>query len=492
MPDTNPSSRAPAHSRPHLELDAVPGPPVLPVIGSLPWILSCEGMMHGVAALGERFRREGLFRLGLPDGGLQLFVVNAALSTDVCDDSRWEKVLGGPVVRIREITEDGLFTAYGHEENWRRAHRIIAPGFTVAAMDRFFPAIRETAYALIEHWRRAPGPVDVVDDMTRLTLDTISLCGFGHRFHSFSRPALAPFLQALGRALQETVDSLQRLRIVPFYEAYKQRRFAADVAEMYAVVDALIVERRRLDRAAWPRDLLSLMLSEPDPKTGERLSDANIRHQILTFLIAGHETTAGLLSFTLHKLAADPVLAARLRDEVRRTIGDGEPTFEQVQGLDLVHRTLLESLRMWPTVPAVTRAPKTDCVLDRYRIPAGHPVTLLLPAIHRDPTIWSDPDRFDPDRFLPEASKGRPVGAYKPFGIGKRTCTGRHFALIEAALCIALVVREFELERPAPLHITPTASPKPRRFRLVLSPLTCTGRCGSSSQTSPSEAPCTA
>lgn len=461
---------APASAAPSLGPADVPGPPVLPVVGSLPWVYSCEGIVRGMVALGERFRREGLFRLGLPDGRRRLFVVSAAIASEVCDDSRWEKVLDGPLVRIREFTRDGLFTAYDHEENWHRAHRILTPGFTAAAMARFFPAMREVVEELLEHWRRATGPVDVVGDMTRLTLDTISLCGFGHRFRSFSSLELAPFLQSLGRALQETVDGLQRLKVFPIYEAYKQRRFAADIADMYTVVDAVIAERRRLDPAVWPRDLLSLMLVEADPKTGERLSDANIRHQILTFLIAGHETAAGFLAFTLHKLAGDPELAARLRDEIRRTIGDGEPTLEQIHGLDLLHRTLHESLRMWPTVPAVTRAPRAESVLGRYRIPAGHSVTLLLPAIHRDPAVWRDPDRFDPDRFLPEASKGRPAGAYRPFGIGKRTCTGRHFALIEAALCLTMVIREFRLERPAPLHITRTASPKPRDFRLRLRP----------------------
>lgn len=468
MPDamTPPSSSAHAP----LDLPDVPRLPALPAVGSLPWVLDRDGVMAGIVAAGERFRHAGLFRVDFPGGRAGLFVVNADVATEVCDEQHWEKVLDGPLPRIREFAGDGLFTAYGHEDNWHRAHRILTPGFSASAMDRYFPAMLEIADDLLAHWRRAPGPVDVVGDMTRLTLDTISLCGFGHRFRSFARPALAPFLQALGRALQETVDGLRRPPLVPIYEAYKRRRFAADIAEMFRLVDDVIAERRALDPARWPRDFLSLMLAEADPKTGERLSDANIRFQILTFLIAGHETTAGLLAFTLHRLAADPALAARVRDEVDRTIGAGTPTLDQVQGLDLVHRTLREALRLWPTVPAVARAPRADRVLaGRYRIPAGRPVTLLLGAIHRDPAAWPDPARFDPDRFLPDAGK-RPAGAYKPFGVGKRTCTGRHFALVEAALCLALVVRAFDFARPGPLRLSGTASPKPRDLRLALRP----------------------
>ena len=449
-------------------LDALPGPRTYLLVAAMPAVMHRDGLMVALAALGERYRREGMYRMVLPGGRAQTFVVNAALCDEVCDEGTWEKVLEGPLPRIRAFGGDGLFTAYNHEENWHRAHRILSPGFAAPAMDRYFPAMQEVAHQLIAHWRRARGPVDVVGDMTRLTLDTISLCGFDHRFRSFDRPALDPFLRCLGRALQESVDALRRPRFIAPYERWKRRRFDADVAQMFAVVDRVVAERRRLPRAQWPKDFLSLMLAEADPKTGERLSDDNIRHQILTFLIAGHETTAGLLAFTLHRIARDPALGRRLRDEVRRVVGDGDVTMDHIGALDLTNRTLREALRLWPTVPAVARAPKVDTVLGGHRVRAGQSVTLIFGSIHRDPAVWPDPERFDPDRFLPEASKGRPAGAYKPFGIGKRTCTGRHFALIEATLCLALVLRAFDFEDPGALRIAPTATLKPRDFRLTL------------------------
>jgi len=451
-------------------LEALPGPRVWPVVAAMPAVMHRDGVMAGFAAVGERFRAAGMYRIVFPGDRAQTFVVNADLCTAVCDESTWEKVLDGPLPRIRAFGGDGLFTAYNHEDNWHRAHRILTPGFSAAAMDRYFPAMQEVADQLLTHWRRARAPVDVVRDMTRLTLDTISLCGFDHRFRSFDRPALDPFLQSLGRALQESIDGLRRPPLLAPYERWKGRRFDADVAQMFAVVDRVVAERRRLARDRWPKDFLSLMLAEADPKTGERLSDDNIRYQILTFLIAGHETTAGLLSFTLHRIASDPALGRRLREEVRRVVGDGAVTLEHIYALDLANRTLREALRLWPTVPAVSRAPKEDTVLGGYRVRAGQPVTLIFGSIHRDPAAWPDPERFDPDRFLPEASKGRAAGAYKPFGIGKRTCTGRHFALVEATLCLALVLRAFDFEDPGALRIAPTATLKPRDFLLTLRP----------------------
>jgi cytochrome P450/NADPH-cytochrome P450 reductase len=438
-------------------------------VRALPWVVGRAGILERLRAHGERYRGEGAFRVPMPDGREPIFVVNASLSTELCDESRFEKVLDGPLVYIREFAGDGLFTAHPDEPNWHLAHRILSPGFSTGSLERYFPAMRESLDALVQHWRRAEGPVDVVTDMTRLTLDTISLCGFDHRFDSFARPELHPFLQSLARTLQESVDVLSRpAALAPLFR-HKRERFTRDIAAMFTLVDDVIRQRKSRARAEWPKDFLSLMLEQPDPKTGQTLSDENIRYQILTFLVAGHETTAGLLSFALHQLAREPALAARLRREIDEKIGDREPTMQDVLGLDLLQRTLHEALRLWPTVPGLTRAAREDTVLGgRYRVEKGQPFGLLVAAIHRDPAVWKSPERFDPDRFLPEANRARPAGAYKPFGIGRRSCTGRHFALIEASLCLAVVLREFSLEDPGPLSLTPTVSPKPRSFRLGL------------------------
>ncbi len=448
----------------------IPSLPSLPVVGSLPWLVHREGFMARVLEIAEQHRDVGAFRLIMPAGRQPVFVGNVELATDLIDETRFEKVLEGPLVHIRDFAGDGLFTAYSDEPNWHKAHHILSPGFSTTSLERYYPAMTSSLAALLNFWRRKSGPVDVVTDMTKLTLDTISLAGFDYRFDSFDRPELHPFLQSLARALQESIDILMRPQFLnPFFQR-RRARYREDIAAMFKLVDDVIGERKKKDPETWPRDFLSLMLAEVDPKSGERLSDENIRFQILTFLIAGHETTSGLLAFTFHQLARSPKLFAQIRSEVQNVVPTGMPTMKQVMGLDLTRRTLSEALRLWPTVPVVTRAAKEDTTFGKFRAPKGQPIGLLVHAVQRDPAIWKDPDRFDPDRFLPDAVKGRPAAAYKPFGIGRRSCTGKHFALIEASLCLAMVVRDFDFEDPGPLVLAPTVSPKPKGFLLKLRP----------------------
>ena len=443
----------------------------LPIVASLPWLLHKEGLMARMLELAETYRPVGAFRVPMPDGRAPIFVGNADLAADLVDETRFEKVLDGPLKHIRDFAGDGLFTAHSDEANWHRAHRILSPGFSTTSLERYYPAMTSSLEALVAHWRRSSAPVDVVLDMTKLTLDTISLAGFDYRFDSFAQPELHPFLKSLARALQESIDILRRPALLaPLFRA-RRARYQSDIEAMFGLVDRVIQERKGKPRESWPRDFLSLMLEEADPKSGEKLSDENIRYQILTFLIAGHETTAGLLSFTFHELARNPNLFAKLRAEVDRVAGTGMPTMKEVLELDLVRRTLSEGLRLWPTVPAVTRAAKEDTVLGgKYEVRKGQSFGLLVNAVHRDPAVWKDPARFDADRFLPEAVKGRPAAAYKPFGVGKRSCTGKHFALVEATLCLAVVVRDFDFDDPGPLVLAPTVSPKPKDFQLRLRP----------------------
>lgn len=457
-------------------LSALPVLPSVPLLASLPWLYHREGFMARMAELAERHRHVGMFRVPMPDGREPIFVGNVSLATELCDEARFEKQLFGPLVHIRDFAGDGLFTALPDEANWHKANRILSPGFSSASIDRYFPAMTSALDELLEHWRRAASTknagVDVVADMTKLTLETISIAGFDYRFGSFGTPELHPFLKALARALQESIDVLRRPPIFAPLYAGTRARYQRDITSMFDLVDRVIVERRLVPQEKWPKDFLSLMLAEADPKTGERLSDENIRYQILTFLIAGHETTAGLLAFTFHQLARSPELFQAVRREVDEGLGTNDaPTMKDVMSLDLVRRVLSEGLRLWPTVPSIARAAKEDTVLaGRYEVPKGRPLGLLVNAIHRDPSVWKDPLKFDPDRFLPEAVKARPAAAYKPFGIGKRACTGRHFALVEATVCVALVVRAFDFADPGPLSVAPTVSPKPKGFRLVVTP----------------------
>ncbi|MBK7777060.1 MAG: cytochrome P450 [Sandaracinaceae bacterium] len=449
--------------------ELIPQIPTWPVVGPLPFVLTREGIIPGLTRMADRFRREGVFRVPLPGIPDLTFVCNARLAAEVVDDERWEKVIDPLMLRVRLLGGDGLFTAHSDEAAWGAAHRVLAPAFAGSAMERYFDAKLEVLNELLDHWQRSERPVDVVGDTIKLTLETISLAGFDHRFGTFDRPKLDPFLIALGRGGQEIVNGAFRPRLSQWYEAHRQRAFERDVGALHHLVDPVIAGRRAMPRDAWPKDLLSRMLTSADPKTGELLSDANVRYQILTFLIAGHETTAGLLALALHYVARDRALAAALRAEVDEVFAGGTPTFAAVRSLERVRCVLDETLRLHPTLPFISRGPKEDALLGgRYAVQRGQPVALLLSAIQRDPEVWPDPLRFDPDRFLPERARQRPAYAYKPFGVGRRTCLGRSFALVEATLALGMIVQRFEFDDPGPLRLALSPVPRPQAFRLGL------------------------
>ncbi|MDX5312191.1 MAG: cytochrome P450, partial [Rhodococcus sp. (in: high G+C Gram-positive bacteria)] len=292
------------------------------------------------------------------------------------------------------------------------------------------------------------GDVAVAADMTKLTLETIGRTGFSYSFEPFEREERHPFVEAMVGGLSFSQRSM--LRTVPvvgrFLFPAAKRQYDLDRAHMHDVVDAVIRSRSDAPGPA-PDDLLELMLRAAREDDPHRLDPVNIRNQVLTFLVAGHETTSGALSFALYYLMRDPRAYARARAEVEEVWGDGEPAFEQIAKLRYVRRVLDEALRLWPTAPAYAREAKADTTLGgRYRMRAGDWVLVLLPAVHRDRAVWGDDaDVFDPDRFLPERVRARPAHVYKPFGTGERACIGRQFALHEATLVLGTLLRRYDL-----------------------------------------------
>ncbi|MFW6689477.1 cytochrome P450 [Streptomyces sp. MAR4 CNX-425] len=453
------------------ELSRIPHPRRrVPVVGDVLGIdpgTPVQDSLRMARELGPIFRRKVF--------GLEIVVVSGAdLAAELADESRFTKRVVLAVHNLREIGGDGLFTAHSHEPHWQLGHDILAPGFTREAMERYHPVMLAMAHRLTAGWdahAAAGTAADVSADMTRLTLETIANTGFGYDFGSFDRTGQHPFVAAMVRALRRAQGPTVPRPIDPEKSRRLGRRGAADAAYLAAVVDEVVRERtERPDPGA--QDLLSLMLHTRHPRTGERLSPENIRHQILTFLVAGHETTSGALSFALYYLARHPGVMARARAEVDEVWGPaGEPSYRQVGKLRYLRRVLDESLRLWPTAPGYTRAARTDTVLGGvHPMRAGAWAIVLTPALHRDPAVWGpDPERFDPDRFLPERVRARPAHVFKPFGTGERACIGRQFALHEATLVLGLLLRRYEL-RGDPgyrLEIAERLTLMPTGFRLT-------------------------
>ena len=227
-----------------------------------------------------------------------------------------------------------------------------------------------------------------------------------------------------------------------------QQRLTENIRYMEREVQGILDERRRSGDAEDHKDLLSCMLTGVDKRTGEKLSDANIVAQCQTFLVAGHETTSGLLSFAISFLLKHPEVVARAEEEVDRVLGTDTsilPSYQQVQGLTYITQILNETLRLYPTAPAFTRYPYEDALVGGYLLPKGSSITALTIMLHRDPKIWGDDaEEFNPDHFRPETRASMPPNAFKPFGSGQRACIGRQFAMQEAVLVLGMLMQRFE------------------------------------------------
>src|SRR5215469_3807396 len=459
-------------------LSPIPQPPTKPVVGNMLSLDPSAPVQHLTRLTKELGPIFWLDMMGAP-----IVVVSGHdLVEELSDEKRFDKVVRGALRRVRAVGGDGMFTADTNEPNWSKAHNILLTPFGNRAMQSYHPSMVDIAEQLVKKWERlnADDEIDVVHDMTALTLDTIGLCGFDYRFNSFYRRDYHPFVESLVRSL----ETIMMTRGLPFENLWMQKRrrdLAADVAFMNKMVDEIVAERRRNAAAADDRkDLLAAMMTGVDRVTGEQLDDVNIRYQINTFLIAGHETTSGLLSCTLYALLKHPEVLKKAYEEVDRVFGpdvNAKPTFQQVTQLTYITQVLKEALRLWPPAPAYGISPLKDETIGggKYKLKKGTFITILVTALHRDPSVWGpNPDAFNPENFSREAEAARPVNAWKPFGNGQRACIGRGFAMHEAALAIGMILQRFELidHKGYQLVLKESLSMKPDGFKIKVRPRT--------------------
>lgn len=468
------TSTTPASGRIRAKDRVLPHPPYrLPLLGDV-WDLSISDSsqwgMRGAQKYGGIFERN-IF------GTRVTYVSDPDLLVEINDDDLWAKYLGVPIGTLRTVARDGLFTAHNSEPNWRKAHEILAPSFTAPAMRTYHDTMNACAAELIEHWSGRDGEwIDIPHDTNKVALEIIGRCGFDYTFGSFERTDPHPLVKAMLRILPYVNRSgyfPPPISSTVFRAVFREQtvQHQADLEFVHREVDEVIAKRQS-EGAGGHGDLLDRMLTVSDPETGERLDPKNIRHQILTFLAAGHETSAGVLAFALHYLSIHPELADRARAEIDTIWTGKELEFEQVAKLRYVRRIVDETLRLWPTAPGYFRKAKQDTLLGgRYPFEKGEWVFVVLLQLHRHPLWGGDLESFDPDRFLPENIRARHSQLYKPFGTGLRACLGRQFAYHEMQLVLATILRQYDLE-PDPnyrLAVKETITLKPDALRLKVS-----------------------
>jgi cytochrome P450 len=396
----------------------------------------------------------------------------AEVIRDLNDESRFEKHLGPEIDALRAIGGDGLFTARTGEPNWFAAHELLMPAFSQSAMRRYHDDMLDVTSGLIARWDAAAGKrtVDVPADTTRVTLETVVRCSAGYTFDLFSTKTTHPHVRHMVAALKRAglLGMLRASSLPQFVGRPVERSLRRHGTHWAKVADEIIAARWAADAdedSPVREDLLQLML-------GSNLDIANIRYQLINFLIAGHETTSGALSFALYYLGREPGMFARARAEIDEVWGDTDrPSFENVAKLRYVRRVFDEALRLHPPVPGYYRAARADTVLAGiHPMQKGDWALALTSSLHRDPQWGPHPDRFDPDRFEPQRVRERQSGLYKPFGTGDRSCIGRQFALHEAVLLLASIIRRYDLivDPGYRLRVLERPTLLPRRFRLGL------------------------
>lgn len=346
---------------------------------------------------------------------------------------------------------DSLFVAEGQEWLWQR--RTAAPVFShrnVAALGPVMTAAAERAADRIA--RSAGRACDLYDEMVAATFEVISdVTLSGDPAGGFDRAAVHRAIE--GYIAQTARVSLLDIIGAPSWVPRPGRLVAgAAMREMKRLSDAAI-DRRRAEGGRPVPDLLDLLMAGEDPKSGRRMTTSELRDNLLTFIVAGHETTALTLSWALYLCAFDPAVQAEARAEAQAVLGDRAAVVADVPALPLVRRIVDEALRLYPPAAFLARTARAADTLMGREIRPGDTVVLPIYALHRHHALWPDPDRFDPDRFADPKAIDR--FAYLPFGDGPRVCIGANFALQEAVIILATLLARFRFAR------VPGREPKP-------------------------------
>ncbi len=345
--------------------------------------------------------------------------------------------------RAKAMLGEGLLTSEG--DFHLRQRRLVQPAFHRPRLIGYAQVMTDCALRTRERWH-AGEVLDVSSEMMRLTLAVV-----GKTLFSADVEAEAA---AIGEALTAILKMFDFL-MMPFSEYLEKlplpavRRFEKGRARLDQTIFGIIAERRRSGEDCG--DLLSMLLLAQDEDGGGGMSDRQVRDEALTLFLAGHETTAQALTWSWYLLSQNPECERKMHEEIQRVLGDREPSFEDLPQLRYTEMVLAESMRLYPPAWGVGRKAIEACEIGGYELPKGGVVIMSPYVMHRDPRWFPEPDRFDPERWIPEARDARPKFSYFPFGGGSRLCIGERFAWMEGTLMLATIAQKWRL-RLVPGH----------------------------------------
>jgi cytochrome P450 len=336
---------------------------------------------------------------------------------------------------VRALVGDGLLTSEG--EFWSRQRRIMQPVFHQQRIAQYSQTMVNYTEQMLQTWQ--VGDIrDLHQEMMQLTLNIVTKTLFNVDMTGATAQTIAHTLEVA----MEWFASRRKQAFLPltWLPTSINRRYQQALQAMDQTIYALIQHRRQ--GGDDPGDLLSLLLQAQD-EDGSQMSDRQLRDELTTLILAGHETTANTLSWTWMLLAQHPEVEHRLGQELKTMLGNCPPTLDDLPKLRYTHQIIKEALRLYPPLFSLSRAPIQDCTLGGYNIPAGCVVLFSPWVMHRSARYFNDPLQFQPERWEEDLEKSLPRGVYFPFGDGARICLGKSFAQMEAVLLLAAIAQKF-------------------------------------------------
>ena len=344
--------------------------------------------------------------------------------------------------KVAPIFGEGMFVVEG--ERWRRKRQLAQPAFHQKVLKTFVRIMSEAAEEVMGRWEPAAEsgqPIDVAREMMRVSLLIVIKAFFSTDFRG-DISEMSRALTVLMRAGEQRIWSLFDFQYRLPTPANMRVARAKDTFDRTIFT---LIENRRASNVVRD-DLLSMFLAADSEQTGDPVTNQELRDDLMTLIIAGHETTAMSIAWAFYLMSKNPQVAHALKQELDTVLGGRTPTFEDLSKLEYTTMVVQESMRIYPPFWSMSRTAIEDDELDGYHIPAGSSLMLCPYVVHRNPAYWENPEGFDPERFSPARSARQHEFAYFPFGGGPRSCIGRHFAMMEAQIVLAVLAQRYRLD----------------------------------------------
>ncbi|KAI8962621.1 cytochrome P450 [Daldinia sp. FL1419] len=429
----------------------IPQPPGMPLLGNI-FDIDTNNTWDSLRKLAEKY--EEIFQIKVL-GHTVVFVTGAAIAEELCDEKRFRKYVGGPIVEIRYAVHDSLFTAFDDEASWGIAHRIIAPKLSPQSLAEHFAEMRDVTSELIAKWKGlgTDNQISAIGELNRLNLEVTTLTLYGKKLNCLSGPE-HPMIKGMEDSTSEAMKRPNRPKFMNWL--FYGSKFTNATTTMRTYAQELVNYRKAnpTDR----QDLLAILLSAKDPETGTAFTDSQVIDEIVTMPI-GSSTAPAMLSTTIYFLVNNPQVVTKARQELDSVIGDGEFQFEHLAQLKYIEGIMRESLRLSfaapgfniEPIPSNSKAP-VQLAGGKYQVAHNQAMIIVLAGVNRDATVFEEPLAFRPERMMGEAFDNLPSGVKKWFGNGKRQCIGKHWAWQFSMVVLAKLIKEIDFESVDPSY----------------------------------------